>query len=449
MKTLTFFLVCISIIMMSAGLHAQVITLTFQPGPDDGMDALFRDDNPATNFGDDENFTSNAWTVGGNPCILRSLIRFDLSAIPVHAEVLEARLSFYCLDYSGIYQLQAGENASQLLPVTENWDEHTVNWINQPGVSAMNAVLLPTSTNMYQDYPDLDVTQSVRVMVENPAANHGWMLRLVTEQIYRSMVFASSDCAVEEWRPKLVVTYKMCDPPLARFGYLHEGPKVSFSDSSSSASSWFWDFGDGYFSNLQHPVHEYVIPGKYRVCLTVSDSCGTAEICDTVQACDLPETLFSHSVTGRTAGFADQSAGASTWYWNFGDGFYSDLSDPVHVFNEAGTYQVCLTCGNGCGFRIFCDSVTVTWGTGTNHEQPSEPTLYPNPAHGTVRVILPEVKPPEGCQYEIAEITGRMRASGTLSWNGGPIDLTGLQPGVYLFRLWSEGRVVTRKLVVY
>lgn len=50
-----------------------------------------------------------------------------------------------------------------------------------------------------------------------------------------------------------------------------EGPlEVQFQDlSSGDVKVWQWNFGDGSFSNLQHPVHEYTEPGKYTVSLTV------------------------------------------------------------------------------------------------------------------------------------------------------------------------------------
>jgi PKD repeat protein len=44
-----------------------------------------------------------------------------------------------------------------------------------------------------------------------------------------------------------------------------------FSDSSSQALSWFWDFGDGTTSNQQNPSHQYSAQGRFTVRLTVND----------------------------------------------------------------------------------------------------------------------------------------------------------------------------------
>ena len=49
---------------------------------------------------------------------------------------------------------------------------------------------------------------------------------------------------------------------------------VTFSDLSTSNSgaitSWWWDFGDGYTSTQQNPIHFYALPGVYDVTLTAS-----------------------------------------------------------------------------------------------------------------------------------------------------------------------------------
>jgi PKD repeat protein len=43
---------------------------------------------------------------------------------------------------------------------------------------------------------------------------------------------------------------------------------VSFTNLSSGATSYLWDFGDGHASTAQHPVNVYANPGSYTVTLT-------------------------------------------------------------------------------------------------------------------------------------------------------------------------------------
>jgi len=46
---------------------------------------------------------------------------------------------------------------------------------------------------------------------------------------------------------------------------------VEFTDLSSYAGAWLWEFGDGDTSDVQHPTHTYEYPGLYSVALTVAN----------------------------------------------------------------------------------------------------------------------------------------------------------------------------------
>lgn len=49
---------------------------------------------------------------------------------------------------------------------------------------------------------------------------------------------------------------------------------VSFTDGSSDATSWDWDFGDTGSSTDQNPTYSYTAPGTFTVILTASNECG-------------------------------------------------------------------------------------------------------------------------------------------------------------------------------
>jgi PKD repeat protein len=55
---------------------------------------------------------------------------------------------------------------------------------------------------------------------------------------------------------------------------------VQFYDmSTGEIDSWFWEFGDGSFSEAQYPTHTYQNEGTYQACLTVEGPGGTDEVC--------------------------------------------------------------------------------------------------------------------------------------------------------------------------
>jgi len=76
------------------------------------------------------------------------------------------------------------------------------------------------------------------------------------------------------------------DTAIANFSNLYMGlGAYQFTDSSTNAVTWLWDFGDGSStSTTQNPTHTYTTAGSYQVCLTASDTngCNTNMFCDSV-----------------------------------------------------------------------------------------------------------------------------------------------------------------------
>lgn len=140
---------------------------------------------------------------------------------------------------------------------------------------------------------------------------------------------------------------------------------VSFTDESTTTgaaaiNSRSWNFGDGGTSTATNPSHNYAAPGTYTVTLTVQDT--VRGLSDT-----LTRTTYitvgsppAASVTAAFAGsprsgaaalqvtFADLStttggAVINSWLWELGDGTTSTERNPIHAYNQAGTYTVKLT----------------------------------------------------------------------------------------------------------
>jgi hypothetical protein len=64
----------------------------------------------------------------------------------------------------------------------------------------------------------------------------------------------------------------------AKYTVDYKSDRVTFvfwDSSSTTITSWFWDFGDSSFANTQHASHKYAEKGIYTVCLAVqnSDNC--------------------------------------------------------------------------------------------------------------------------------------------------------------------------------
>ncbi len=119
--------------------------------------------------------------------------------------------------------------------------------------------------------------------------------------------------------------------------------EVAFYDKSEgNIASWHWDFGDGYYSDMQNPVHTFA-PGIYPVSLTIfnpTNGCQSTNVYEiSVGQVDCyPE--FSYYADSLTVEFYDESLGATGFYWDFGDGEIDTVPDPVHTYAQSGIYTV-------------------------------------------------------------------------------------------------------------
>lgn len=58
--------------------------------------------------------------------------------------------------------------------------------------------------------------------------------------------------------------------------------RFAFQNTSQFGLTYMWDFGDGQTSTTTTPIHTFPTPGRYVVCLTAINTCGSRDICDTV-----------------------------------------------------------------------------------------------------------------------------------------------------------------------
>ena len=72
--------------------------------------------------------------------------------------------------------------------------------------------------------------------------------------------------------------------PIAAFSFTDDmmGTLTFTDESTNNPTSWFWDFGDSETSDEQNPVHNYVTPNLYNVCLTAINDVGEDTACEEI-----------------------------------------------------------------------------------------------------------------------------------------------------------------------
>ncbi|MEM8908719.1 MAG: PKD domain-containing protein, partial [Bacteroidota bacterium] len=139
---------------------------------------------------------------------------------------------------------------------------------------------------------------------------------------------------------------------------------VQFQDQSlATVTSWNWSFPGGSPSNstLANPQVVYTAAGTYPVSLEVSNATGSDQLFlnNYINVEAGPTANFSLSLTGNMLTTNNLSTGASTYFWEFGDGTTSTQASPSHNFSSGGTYTVTLTASNNCGSETSQQTVVV------------------------------------------------------------------------------------------
>lgn len=197
---------------LACAANAQVETAVISINDGIGEDAMVR----STLASQNNNYSTipalnvYGWTNNGQLGIKRAFLKFDLSELPIGAQVVAARLSLYYnpddLVEDPVHE-HSGDNAWMIQRVVGPWELTTLSWANQPGVTNTNTVTIPATTSSTQDFEGIDVTALVQDMLAT--GENGFRLSLVTEQPYAILILASGEDSDPARHPRLEVDYSM------------------------------------------------------------------------------------------------------------------------------------------------------------------------------------------------------------------------------------------------
>lgn len=187
---------------------APIQTITIQPA-NNPLEMTIADISPSSAGSNGGYFPIAVWTSGGNPVSVRSLLKFDISAIPAGATIVSAKLSLYAHlnpNNGNLIDAHFGTaNAVSLQRITSAWTSAT-SWNTQPSTTTVNQATIPQSTSSFQNDTDIDVTALFTDIKAN--TNYGILAKLANEQFYNSRQYYSSFTTDAAKRPKLVITYQ-------------------------------------------------------------------------------------------------------------------------------------------------------------------------------------------------------------------------------------------------
>ena len=180
--------------------YASMQTITLQPGPAEGKDALVSSLFPDFNYGSSQIIDAGNFASG---TIVRTYIQFDSSSVPGNARVIDADLWLYQYITPG-----TEDYIIDLHKVTSEWQEGTIDWSSQPNYST-EAEYSTTITVGAVTWKGWDIDDLVQGWLNGTISNYGMLLIDTDETSFDTIVyFHSSDYTTDTTkRPKLVISY--------------------------------------------------------------------------------------------------------------------------------------------------------------------------------------------------------------------------------------------------
>jgi PKD repeat protein len=123
---------------------------------------------------------------------------------------------------------------------------------------------------------------------------------------------------------------------------------VQFDNITIGQADYQWDFGDSRFSTLRNPEHTFDKAGVYTIKLTAKGKYKTDVVEKQIEVLPAPEAAFNVTTTqvylpnAEVHFFSDATPPdkIEKYYWDFGDGHFSEESEPVYTYTEEGEYDI-------------------------------------------------------------------------------------------------------------
>ena len=235
---------------------------------------------------------------------------------------------------------------------------------------------------------------------------------------------------------------------------------VSLTNSSMSAASFKWTFGDGTTNTTTlSPVIKFEQPGTYTVMLTVYDSIGTPSdsITTSIQVYPSPVASYTYTQTGNKLNLSNTSSGSSSvqWLYNIGATSYSSSTDQLNnvTVPDTGLFKYMLIAFNNYGCADTAYGTTNAFRTAVNDAVNvlNNVNVYPNPFTNEFRMSL-QLKNNTSIGFEILNVIGEKIAT-LPSHNYGAgtqtfafHELVNSKPGMYFLKVITDNETKTIRL---
>ena len=332
------------------------LTVAVSPGPDTigcaPLNVTF--DNTSTNvvsylwnFGDgttstavapSHTFTNGGWDtvtfIGSNPSACNSKSDTVKMLVYVDTAKIYPSFSFAFVDSCGPFVISLANTSTQSFPSDSSFTSYVWSFGDGTSYTGKN----PGNHN----YSSMATYTVSLTMADSNACNSP---QTVTKVVPFNSFFVSA-------------TFKIPDSVCL-------GTPVAPNYTLNDATSQIWYYGNGDSSFTAPSSINYGEVGNYTIMLIANNpgSCnGTDTVKENIAVLPVAKANFTFSpvipVANSPITYTNLSINATSYLWQFGDNSTSTETNPVHLFNNSGSFNTCLEAYNsdGCPAKI-CKSV--------------------------------------------------------------------------------------------
>ncbi|MCT4664201.1 MAG: T9SS type A sorting domain-containing protein [Flavobacteriales bacterium] len=205
-------------------------------------------------------------------------------------------------------------------------------------------------------------------------------------------------------------------------------------------------------TNITGLVLDSIAGGVYNVKVTGSDGCKMFDAINVpitypISASYIPSDTVLYLDWNSTVNFTNNTSGALSYSWSFGNGDFSTEVNPTYKYTDHGTYYVTLTAFHGPCEDVFTKKIIVRPNIGVKEQVLINFEVYPNPTKNIFTIDLAEDYPE--VNMELYDILGKKILERKLTEKSNEIAIPSLESGTYIIRLMSaDGKIQQKKLIV-
>ncbi|MFM7902618.1 MAG: PKD domain-containing protein, partial [Bacteroidota bacterium] len=150
------------------------------------------------------------------------------------------------------------------------------------------------------------------------------------------------------------------------------------------------------------------------------------------------QASFNHTANGLQISFANNSTLANDFWWDFGDGFTSNATNPVHTYQNSGNYTVTLRASNCFSLDTIANVITV--GTSSMSELNSLPWVFPNPTYDKLQITDSKIT-----GVDVVSLEGKSLLK--INEPVRELDLSALPNGFYMLKIYKNSETIFLKIL--